>query len=137
MTTSAGSESGLSQVRDPEKALADTPAVHDPQNRDHALQTADNADRRKRQPEATSAQTTKWYSRLDPRRGKQPLLLNTRSSEWLIQLCVGFGVFVDLCSKRFCVLTCTSFSRLTLLTALSIRHRCSCYPFQTGTPGLQ
>lgn len=101
MTTLAGSECSRSQSRDPEKALAGASAAHDVQNRGQACQTADKADGgRERQQEATSAQSTKWYSKLDPRRGKKPLLLGTRSSEWLIQLCVGFGVFVDLCSKR-------------------------------------
>lgn len=39
-----------------------------------------------------------WHEKFRIRRNKRPLWLKVRSAEWLIQLCVGFGIFVDICS---------------------------------------
>lgn len=88
-----------SQITAAEKGLVNSTAEASERTSTHEKQSADATKRQ----DARSVREPRegWTSRLRLRRGKPPLLLATRSSEWLIQLCVGFGVFVDLCSKSW------------------------------------
>jgi len=98
MAATIDSEDAEMLVQDPEKAPKPpaTPA-HDAS--EVSKGSEGTHDPSTRQAEDVSSQSGKWHSALRLRKGKRPLLLGIRSSEWLIQLCVGFGVFVDLCSK--------------------------------------
>lgn len=93
------SEASAAYVQDPEKALDPAGAARRP-----SISEGEREASQIRQTSSSAAlhdakQNSTWTSRFRLRKGKPPLLLKLRSAEWLIQLCVGFGVFVDLCSK--------------------------------------
>jgi hypothetical protein len=78
-----------------------------------AVASTDNAD------QAIMEKKT-WRNALSFRKGKRPLLLNIRSAEWIIQLCVGYGVFVDLCSRwRLCRILALALTDVPYIRLLS------------------
>lgn len=88
----------LARTEDPEKAIEPVASADDARQNDPADPPSPRGSSHHAAP--ATKQDSSWYEKVRIRKGKPPVFLKVRSAEWLIQLCVGFGVFVDLCSKR-------------------------------------